>query len=116
WLTICPPDSSSDGEASETYICGNPPYKGSKWQTDEQKADLAKAWAKHPKLAKTTDFVSGWVARFLDYVESVPGAIAAFVATNSLCQGQQAVDVWPAVFGRGCEIRFAHASFKWANL
>jgi hypothetical protein len=103
-------------EGGETYICGNPPYKGSKWQTDEQKADLANAWIKHPKLAKTTDFVTGWFARFFDYADSVPNAVSAFVATNSVCQGQQAIDVWPIAFQRGCEIRFAHTSFKWANL
>ncbi len=136
WLSICPPtgtgvklvaddlfgtpleqaeiDFKNDG--GETFICGNPPYKGSKWQTEEQKADLASAWTKHPKLAKTTDLVTGWFARFFDYADQEPNAVAAFVATNSVCQGQQAIDVWPAAFGRGCEIRFAHTSFKWANL
>jgi len=38
------------------------------------------------------------------------------VATNSICQGQQAIDVWPTAFQRGYEICFAHTSFKWANL
>lgn len=136
WLSICPPtgtgvklvaddlfgtpleqaeiDFKNDG--GETFICGNPPYKGSKWQTEEQKADLASAWVKHPKLAKTTDLVTGWFARFFDYADQEPNAVAAFVATNSVCQGQQAIDVWPAAFERGCEIRFAHTSFKWANL
>lgn len=103
-------------EGGETYICGNPPYKGSKWQSDEQKSDLATSWAKHPKLAKTTDLVTGWFARFFDYADHVPNAVSAFVATNSVCQGQQATEVWPAAFSRGCEIRFAHTSFKWANL
>jgi hypothetical protein len=136
WLGICPPTGTSvklqaddlfglpldqaqidfENEGGETYICGNPPYKGSKWQTDEQKADLANAWIKHPKLAKTTDFVTGWFARFFDYADKVPNAVSAFVATNSVCQGQQASDVWPIAFQRGCEIRFAHTSFKWANL
>jgi hypothetical protein len=136
WLSICPPTGTGvklhaddlfdtprdqteidfENEGGETYICGNPPYKGSKWQSDEQKADLANAWAKHPKLAKTTDFVTGWFARFFDYADSVPNAVAAFVATNSVCQGQQAIDVWPQAFQRGIEIRFAHTSFKWSNL
>ncbi len=105
-----------ENAGGETYICGNPPYRGSKWQTDEQKADLGNAWAKHPKLAKTTDFVTGWFARFFDYADKVPNAVSAFVATNSVCQGQQAIDVWPVAFERGCELRFAHTSFKWANL
>jgi len=136
WLSVCPPTGTGvklqaddlfetpldqaeidfQNEGGETYICGNPPYRGSKWQSDEQKADMANAWAKHPKLARTTDFVTGWFARFFDYADHVPDAVAAFVATNSVCQGQQAIDVWPVAFERGCEIRFAHTSFKWANL
>ncbi|OBY93340.1 lactate dehydrogenase [Pseudomonas sp. AU11447] len=136
WLSVCPPTGTSvklhaddlfgspldqaqidfENEGGETYLCGNPPYRGSKWQSEEQKADLAKAWRKHPKLAKTTDYVTGWFARFLDYADQEPSAVAAFVATNSVCQGQQATEVWPVAFERGCEIRFAHTSFKWANL
>lgn len=136
WLSVCPATGTGvklqaddlfetpldqaeidfQNEGGETYICGNPPYKGSKWQSDEQKADLANAWVKHAKLAKTTDFVTGWFARFFDYADSVTNAVAAFVATNSVCQGQQAIDVWPHAFQRGIEIRFAHTSFKWSNL
>jgi hypothetical protein len=136
WLSICPPTGTGvklrgddlfntpldqaqidfENEGGETYICGNPPYKGSKWQSDEQKADLSAAWSKHPQLAKTTDFVSGWVAKYLDYASSVPDAVAAFVTTNSLCQGQQASEIWPAAFSQGIEIRFAHTAFKWSNL
>ena len=29
-----------ENAGGETYICGNPPYLGSKWQTSDQKADL----------------------------------------------------------------------------
>ena len=136
WRSICPPTGTGvkhhaddlfhtlidqaeidfENEGGETYICGNPPYKGSKGQTPEQKADLAHAWARHPSLAKTTDFVSGWIARYLDYAEHVPHAAAAFVTTNSICQGQQASAIWPVVFGKGIEIPFAHTPFKWSNL
>ena len=41
---------------------------------------------------------------------------AAFVSTNSICQGQQVPILWPAIFATGYEISFAHTSFKWANL
>ncbi|MDI1242764.1 MAG: N-6 DNA methylase [bacterium] len=136
WLSICPPTDRGvklvgddlfsmpvdqaeidfENEGGETYICGNPPYKGSKWQSVEQKSELANAWAKYPHLAKTTDYVSGWVARYLDYVEHVADASAAFVTTNSLCQGQQASEIWPEVFERKIEIPFAHLPFKWSNL
>ncbi|MFM2044699.1 MAG: hypothetical protein RLY86_3275 [Pseudomonadota bacterium] len=105
-----------ENEGGETYICGNPPYRGSKWQDDEQKADLGRAWSDHPQLARTTDFVSGWIAAYLKYARSVPDAMAAFVTTNSICQGQQATEIWPVVMQRGREIRFAHTPFTWKNL
>jgi hypothetical protein len=43
-------------------------------------------------------------------------AVAAFVATNSICQGQQVPILWPLILQTGHEIAFAHTSFKWANL
>ena len=136
WLAICPPNGSTvkhtaddlfatpleqseinfENEGGETYICGNPPYKGSKWQTAEQKCDMVAAWKKHSKIAKTTDYVTGWIAKFLDYADVGSNAVCAFVATNSICQGQQATELWPAAAQHGCEIQFAHTSFKWANL
>ena len=138
WLSVCPSvqgagveewdlggptgrlalSMNAEGEANgpETYICGNPPYKGSKWQTAEQKQELAIAWHRYPSISKTTDYVAGWIAKYLDYAKACPDASAAFVATNSLVQGQQATDVWPIVFGEGLEIRFAHLPFKWSNL
>jgi len=118
WLNICPPPDASAGlfEPGETYVCGNPPYRGSKWQDDAQKKDLAHAWSEHPQLAKTTDFVSGWIAAYLRYARFVPNAMASFVTTNSLCQGQQASEIWPIVTAQGQEIRFAYAPFTWKNL
>ena len=50
-----------------------------------------------------------------DYGRHTP-CTAAFVATNSICQGQQVPILWPAIFATGHEIAFAHTSFKWANL
>lgn len=136
WLSICPPTGTGvklvgddlfstpldqaqidfENEGGETYICGNPPYRGSKWQDDQQKDDLARAWSRHPQLAKTTDFVSGWVAAYLEYARAVPNAMAAFVTTNSICQGQQASEIWPVVFNQDKEICFAHTPFTWKNL
>ena len=47
---------------------------------------------------------------------AVPMPSAAFVSTNSICQGQQVPILWPLIFRTGHEIAFAHTSFKWANL
>jgi hypothetical protein len=50
-----------------------------------------------------------------DYGKKTNSA-AAFVSTNSICQGQQVPILWPLIFKTGHEITFAHTSFKWANL
>jgi hypothetical protein len=42
-------------------------------------------------------------------------AKCAFVATNSICQGQQVPLIWPHIFNKNIEIGFAHQSFKWTN-
>lgn len=136
WLSICPPTGAGvkhyandlfyapvnqaqidfENEGGETYICGNPPYKGSRMQTPEQKEDMQQVWGRHPKLIKTLDYVSGWIGKFADYIRHSPECIGAFVATNSICLGQQASDLWPVMFSEGISICFAHRSFPWRNL
>ena len=102
-------------EGGETYICGNPPYLGSTWQSAEQKDDLKAIFDKRTKNWKSLDYVAGWFMKAADYgVKS--NAAAAFVSTNSICQGQQVPILWPLVFRTGHEIFFAHTSFKWKNL
>lgn len=135
WLSICPPTGTGvkvlgddlfntpldqteidfANEGGETYICGNPPYIGSTWQSDEQKDDLKAIFDKRTKTWKSLDYVAGWFMKAADYgVQS--NAAAAFVSTNSICQGQQVPILWPLIFATGHEIAFAHTSFKWANL
>ena len=104
-----------ENEGGETYICGNPPYLGSTWQTDEQKADLQAIFAKRAKNWKSLDYVAGWFMKAADYGTQT-NAAAAFVSTNSVCQGQQVPILWPLIFDTGNKIEFAHTSFKWANL
>ena len=135
WLSICPPTGTGvklvaddlfgtpldqteidfENEGGETYICGNPPYLGSTWQTDEQKADLQGIFANRTKNWKSLDYVAGWFMKAADYGTQTPTA-AAFVSTNSICQGQQVPILWPLMFKTGNKIMFAHTSFKWANL
>ena len=53
-----------ENEEGETYICGNPPYKGSKWQTDCSAKDLATLACVHLRRKaqkwKSLDYVAGW--------------------------------------------------------
>nr|WP_231888562.1 DNA methyltransferase [Acetobacter malorum] len=110
WFDICLPQ-----KGYETYICGNPPYKGSTYQSAEQKADLEQIFGQRTKSWKSLDYVAGWFMKAADYGQKT-GSSSAFVSTNSICQGQQVPILWPLIFGLNYEISFAHTSFKWANL
>jgi len=104
-----------ENAGGETYICSNPPYLGSKWQSKEQKSDLAAVFAGLGTGWKTLDYVAGWFMKAADYCARSSSA-TALVSTNSICQGVQVPILWPLVFGTGHRICFAHTSFKWANL
>jgi hypothetical protein len=135
WLSICPPSGKGvknraedlfetpldqaeidfENEGGETYICGNPPYKGTKNQTAEQKSDLLSVFSKFQGSYKVLDYVSAWFIKGAEYLTCERGG-AAFVSTNSICQGNQVPVLWPLIMGMGARIAFAHTSFKWANL
>ena len=97
----------------ETYICGNPPYLGSTWQTTEQKSELNGIFARYTETWKSLDYVAGWFMKAVLYKEKEK---CAFVTTNSICQGLQVAYFWPLAFMNEHEIVFAHPSFKWSNL
>ncbi|MPQ59717.1 DNA methyltransferase [Duganella sp. FT27W] len=104
-----------ENQGGETFICGNPPYLGSTWQSAEQKDDLKAIFGHRCKNWKSLDYVAGWFMKAADYIEKTK-AVVAFVSTNSICQGQQVPILWPLIFSTGNKIVFAHTSFKWANL
>jgi len=104
-----------ENEGGETYLCGNPPYLGSTWQSKEQKQHLKNIFEGRTKSWKSLDYVSGWFMKAADYGMRTK-CVSAFVTTNSICQGQQVPILWPLVFETGNEIEFAHTNFKWANL
>ncbi len=110
WLEVCPrPKQPSvieedlagptgrfaldagDGEEWETYICGNPPYLGSTWQTKDQKADVKAVVDGRSSAPGFLDYVSGWFIKAADWIKALSGT-AAFVTTNSICQGQSVLN------------------------
>ncbi|MET3134919.1 hypothetical protein AAKU55_005222 [Oxalobacteraceae bacterium GrIS 1.11] len=135
WLSICPPTGTGvkliaddlfgtpldqveidfENEGGETFICGNPPYKGAREQLPEQKDDLKRVFERWIKDWKSLDYVAGWFMKAAEYGMKTD-SIASFVSTNSICQGQSVPILWPQIFQTGHEIVFAQASFKWANL
>ena len=102
-------------ESGETYVCGNPPYKGAREQLPEQKDDLRRIFDGVVKDWKSLDYVAGWFMKAAEYGEHA-NSVTAFVSTNSICQGQSVPILWPYILGNGHEIKFAHTSFKWSNL
>lgn len=104
-----------ENEGGEIYICGNPPYKGSQDQTDQQKSDLAHVFAKENINSGVADYVLGWFAKAADFIRRYRAKFA-FVATNSIHQGRQVARIWPALLGNDLRIVFAEPSFKWSNL
>lgn len=135
WLSICPPTGTGvkllsddlfntplnqaqidfENEGGETYICGNPPFTGTRKQSDEQKSDLEHVFASLTGKWKNVDYVGAWFLKAAIYNKHNKAPFA-FVATNSLCQGQQVPITWSLLFKFGCRIRFAHTSFIWKNL
>lgn len=135
WLSVCSPTGTKvnfvgenlnaepldqseiefENEGGEIYICGNPPYLGSTWQSKQQKDEMQEIFNEHTKGWKSLDYVAAWFFKAANYGKYAK-ADAAFVATNSICQGQQVSILWPIIFETGHEITFAHTSFKWANL
>jgi hypothetical protein len=135
WLSICPPTGTGvklqaedlfhtlldqaqidfENQGGETYLCGNPPYLGSTWQSAEQKAEIRSLLGGRTSSSGFLDYVAGWFIKAADYGR-MTNSVAAFVSTNSICQGQSVSILWPVLFNTGCDILFAYTSFKWSNL
>lgn len=108
WVTACPKN-----EGDEIYIIGNPPYLGARVQEASHKADMDLVFAGYKKY-KDLDYIAIWFYKGSKYIEGV-NAQLAFVATNSISQGQQVALLWDKVLRNSLEIHFAHLSFKWEN-
>ncbi|EQD46513.1 type II restriction enzyme, methylase subunit, partial [mine drainage metagenome] len=135
WLSVCPPTGTGvkyqaddlfskpldqseidfENEGGETYICGNPPYLGSVLQSDQQKSELRELFFHYTDAWKSLDYVAGWFFKAALYGQHTKST-TAFVATNSICQGEQVPILWPLIFQTGQQISFAYTSFTWSNL
>lgn len=94
-----------------SYIMGNPPFVGGMMMSREQKQDIT-AVVGDVKGVGELDFVSGWYYKATDYIKGTSIEVA-FVSTNSICQGQQAVTMWKPLFEKGIKIQFAYRTFVW---
>ena len=135
WLSVCPPtgvevkfhgddlfstpldqaEIDFENHGGETYICGNPPYYGSRRQEEKQKADLKSLAGSIIPKWKSLDYVSGWLLKAAAYA-NVEKCRFAFVCTSSVSEGLQVSLLWPHVLGGERKIFFAYRPFKWSNL
>ena len=100
-----------------SYIMGNPPFVGYKFQSKSQKEDM-KNIAFDFENYGTLDYVSGWYIKAFKYIIDT-SICTAFVSTNSVSQGEHVTTLWKPLFNRGIHINFAQRSFIWdseANL
>lgn len=107
WETLIPATKCS-------YIIGNPPFIGAKYQSDFQRAQVRRI-ANLGKSGGTLDYVAAWLLKAGAYTQghNVP---FAFVSTNSITQGEQVAQLWPILFDQDkLEIAFAHQTFKWGS-
>ncbi len=113
WASVLPPEECS-------YVFGNPPFVGAKFQSTEQRAQVRQVAALGGS-GGSLDYVAAWLVRAGEYLRSArnrngtPPRIG-FVATNSITQGEQVAQLWPILFERhNLEIAYAHRTFAWGS-
>ncbi|MBO5950651.1 MAG: N-6 DNA methylase [Fibrobacteraceae bacterium] len=99
------------------YIMGNPPFVGYSLQSKEQKADILSVYVdekgKPYKTAGKIDYVAGWYFKAAELISNQK-IKCAFVATNSITQGEQVAGIWKPLMDRfRIHIDFAHRTFRW---
>lgn len=94
-----------------TYILGNPPFIGERYQSKEQRLDLENLFNSKVKL----DYVTAWYLKAAQYIQNTKIKVA-FVSTNSIVQGEQIGILWKPLFENyNLKIHFAHQTFNWSN-
>ena len=107
WQEVVPKDKLS-------YILGNPPFVGSKYQSEEQRQDLGRVIGSVTG-AGVLDFVCGWYVLAARYIQGTAIEVA-LVSTNSITQGEQVGILWPYLLETyGVKINFGHRTFQWQS-
>ncbi len=107
WSELLPPGNCS-------FVFGNPPFVGAKYQTADQRAQVRRI-AALGRTGGTLDYVAAWFVKAGEYLKGGDARLG-FVATNSITQGEQVAQLWPILFERcKLEIAFAHRTFAWGS-
>ena len=107
WANFLQPEKCS-------FVFGNPPFVGAKFQTVAQRAQVHRI-AALGGTGGTLDYVTAWLIKAGEYARGGAGRVG-FVATNSITQGEQVGQLWPILFDRcEMELAFAHRTFAWGS-
>ena len=105
WESVVPKDKLS-------YIMGNPPFVGAKYQSKSQHNDLICLNTKIKDIG-LLDYVGGWYIKAAQIMSGTK-IKSAFVSTNSITQGGQLAILWKYIFETyDSKINFAHRTFVW---
>lgn len=94
------------------YIFGNPPFLGHDSRTKEQSAELRAVWGR--KDIGRLDYVTAWHKKSADFLATRHGEFA-YVATNSITQGDQVPRLFGPLQEVGWHVKFAHRTFAWTS-
>ncbi len=135
WLSICPPTGTGvrhhaddlfnspleqaqidfENQGGETYICGNPPYIGTKYQNPSQKQDISHAFHDEDINSGNIDYIGCWFLIASRNIHWYKKSTFAFVSTSSLFQGEQAESILHIIKRYALKISWSHSSFMWSN-
>lgn len=101
WQNIC---------QQPNFIIGNPPFVGARIMNSAQKADINTVFDGWKNVGNL-DYVSGWYKKAADFCRG-KNFRAAFVSTNSICQGDSVATLWKPLFDH-VHIDFAYRTFRW---
>ncbi len=98
-----------------SYVYGNPPFIGFVMRGAHQQDQAAGLMNRLGASGTRLDYVCAWFLKAAEYIQTGSAKIG-FVATNSITQGEQVAQVWPALLDRyQLEIAFAHRTFAWGS-
>jgi len=104
---------ADDLAAGRVLVFGNPPFVAKANRSDSQNADHDLVCSQI-RGAGVLDYVSCWFIKASEVLDGTR-VKAAFVATNSITQGEQVAVLWNVLRRRGMRIFLAHRTFKWQN-
>jgi hypothetical protein len=108
WETVLPARECS-------FVLGNPPFVGFVMRGLNQQEQASNLMRRLGAAGSRLDYVAAWFLKAGEYLQTSQARVG-FVATNSITQGEQVAQIWPALFDRyKLEIAFAHRTFAWGS-